>query len=129
MIVILKPFFQITESVSGESYGTLSSIKPLLHHLLNDALSPASDDPDVIKLLKETIKKNLEQHCQSFEVSKLLNVVYFLDPRFKELSFLFLTKRSTLHDIVQDDAAALYTKLSSGSTDDVSVVSVTTRLQ
>ena len=50
VIVILQPFFQITKSVSGESYGTLSSIKRLLHYLLNDALSPASDDPCMIKL-------------------------------------------------------------------------------
>ena len=42
-----KAIFQITESVSGESYGTLSSIKPLLHHLLKDALNPTSDDPSI----------------------------------------------------------------------------------
>ena len=126
MIDILKPFFQITESVSGESYGTLSSIKPLLHHLLKDALNPTSDDSSVIKHLKEAVKKNLEQRYQSAEVSRLLDVPCFLDPRFKELPFLSVTERSTIHDIVRDDAAAaFYTELSSQSKDDVSIVSVT----
>jgi len=118
MIDVLKPFFQITESVSGESYGTLSSIKPLLYHLLNDALDPASDDPHVIKQLKEAVKKN---RYQSPEVSKLFDVACFLDP----LPFLSVTERTRLHNVVQDDAAALYTELSSQSTDDVAVVSVT----
>ena len=124
MIDIPMPFFQITESVSGESYGTLSSIKPLLHHLLNDALNPASDDPSVIKQLKEAVKKNLEQCYQSPEVSKLLDVARFIDSRFKELPFHSVTECSRLYTVVRDGAAALYTELSSQSTDDV-VVSVT----
>ena len=52
-------FFQITESVSRESYGTLLSITPLLYYLLNNALSPTSDDPGVVNQLKEAVKKNL----------------------------------------------------------------------
>jgi len=70
----------------------LSSIKPLLHHLLNDA---ASDDPSMIKQLKEAVKKKLEQRYQSPEVSKLLDVACFLDPRFKELPFLSVTEPLT----------------------------------
>ena len=129
IIQILQPFFQITESVSGESYGTLSSIRPLLYHLLNDALSPTSDDPGVVKQLKEAVKKNLQQRYQSTEVSKLLDVACFLDPCFKELPFLSAEERSTLHNTVRDDAAALYIELSSQSSqkesNEVSVFSAT----
>ena len=52
-------FFQITEGVSGENYGTLSSIRPLLYHLLNNALNPTSDNPGVVKQLKKAVKKKL----------------------------------------------------------------------
>ena len=45
-----------------------------------------------------------------------------MDPHFKEFPFLSVTERSTIHDIVRDDAAALYTELSKN---DVSIVSVT----
>ena len=79
----------------------------------------------MIKHLKEAVKKNLEQRYQSAEVSRLLDVACFLDPCFKELPFLSVTEHSTIHDIVRDDAAALYTELSSQSKDDVSIVSVT----
>ena len=44
LIEILKPFFQITKTISGENYTTVSSIKPLLHYLLNTALDVKSDD-------------------------------------------------------------------------------------
>ena len=39
----------------------------------------------------------------------------FLDLHFKELPFLFAGECSTLHNIVRDDAAALYTELLSQS--------------
>ena len=73
---------------------------PLLYHLLNDALSPTSDNLGVVKQLKEAVKKNLQQCYQSTEVSKLLDVAWFLDPHFKEFPFLSAEERSTLHNIV-----------------------------
>ena len=119
-------FSQITESVSGESCSTLSSIRPILYHLLNNALSPTSDSPGVVKQLKKAVKKNLHQHYQSTEVS---GVACFLDPHFKELPFLSAGECSTWHNIVQDDAAAIYTELSSQilqkDSSDVSVLSAT----
>ena len=78
------------------------------HHLLNDALSPTSDDPGVVRQLKEAVKKNLQQHYQSTEISKLLDVACFLDLCFEELPFLSAEERSTLHNTVRDDPAALY---------------------
>ena len=93
-------FFHITESVSGESYGTLSSIRPLLYHLLNNALSPTNNNPGVFKQLKEAVKRNLQQCYQSTKVSKLLDFACFLDPCFKEFPFLSAGEHSTLHNIV-----------------------------
>ena len=96
-------FFQITESVSGESYGTLSSIRPLLYHLLNNALSPTRDNPGAVKQLQEAVravKKNLQQGYQSTDVSKLLDVACFLDPRFNKLLFLSAEELSTVYNIV-----------------------------
>ena len=83
----------------------------------------------MVKQLKKAAKKNLHRHYQSTEVSKLLGVACFLDPHFKELPFLSAGECSTLPNIVQDDAAALYTELSSQTlqkdSNDVSVLSAT----
>ena len=84
---ILKSFFQITETICGENYITVSSIKPLLHHLVNTALNPGIDDLGAIKQLKQTVKQNLQLQYQDTVTSKLLDMACFLDSRFKELPF------------------------------------------
>ena len=108
LVEILKPFFQITETICGENYTTVSSIKPLLHHLLNTALDPRSNDLGAIKQLKEAVKQNLQQRYQDPETAKLLDIACFLDPRFKELPFLSVVERIALHNLVREEAAAIY---------------------
>ena len=111
LVEILKPFFQITETICGENYTTVSSIKPLLHHLLNTALDPRSNDLGAIKQLKEAVKQNLQQRYQDTETAKLLDIACFLDPRFKELPFLSVVERTALHNLVREEAAAIYTDI------------------
>ena len=88
IVEILKPFFQITETICGENYIMVTSIKPLFHHLLNTALNTGSDDLCAIKQLKQTVKQNLQLRYQDSVTSKLLDIACFLDPHFKELPFL-----------------------------------------
>ena len=76
LVEILKPFFQITETIYGESYITVTSIKPLLHHLLNTALNAESDDLGAIKQLKQTVKQNLQLQYQDSVTSKLLDIAH-----------------------------------------------------
>ena len=38
VVVVLKPFKDVTEQMSAQRYVTLSAIRPLLHHLFNDVL-------------------------------------------------------------------------------------------
>ena len=129
LVEILKPFFQITETICGENYTTVSSIKPLLHHLLNTALDPRSNDLGAIKQLKEAVKQNLQQCYQDPETAKLLDIACFLDPRFKELPFLSAVERTALHNLVREEAAAIYTdilsakKESQSSSDELLVIS------
>ena len=103
LVEILKPFFQITETICGENYTIVSSIKPLLHHLLNTALDPRSNDLGAIKQLKEAVKQNLQQRYQDPETAKLLDIACFLDPRFKELPFLSVVERTALHNLVREE--------------------------
>ena len=129
LVEILKPFFQITETICGENYTTVSSIKPLLHHLLNTALDSRSDDLGTIKQLKEAVKQNLQQRYQDSETAKLLDIACFLDPRFKELPFLSVVEQTTQHNLVREEAAVMYTdilsaqKESQSSSDELLVIS------
>ena len=71
--------------------------------MLNNALSPTSDNPGEVKELQEAVKavkKNLQQGYQSTDVSKLLDVACFLDPRFNKLLFLSAEELSTVYNIV-----------------------------
>ena len=111
LVEILKPFFQITETICGESYITVSSFKPLLHQLLNTALNAESDDLGAIKQLKQTVKQNLQLWYQDSVTSKLLDIACFLDPRFKELPFLSAIERTALHNLVREEASAIYAEI------------------
>ena len=129
LVEILKPFFHITETICGENYTTVSSIKPLLHHLLNTDLDPRSNDLGAIKQLKEAVKQNLQQRYQDPETAKLLDIACFLDPQFKELPFLSVVERTALHNLVREEAAAIYIdilsakKESQSSSDELLVIS------
>ena len=111
LVEILKPFFKITETISGENYITVSSIKPLLYHLLNTDLNARDDDLGAIKQLKETVKGNLQLRYQDSEASKSLDMACFLDPRFKELPFLSTVERTALHNLVREEVSAIYAEI------------------
>lgn len=54
LVLMLKPFNDATEVVSGEKYPTISIITPLIHKLLN-VLKETSEDSTLTKQIKSTI--------------------------------------------------------------------------
>ncbi len=96
LVQVLQPFKHITETVCGEAYTTVSSIKLLLHHLLNVALVPKASDAAPVKKMKETMETNLRSRYSLPETDEFLRIACFLDPRFRSLPFLSISER---HDV------------------------------
>ena len=83
----MKPLVKITEVMGAEKWITISAVRPLLHKLLNTYLQPSSSDTTVEKAMKQAMLQNLSTSYTG-EISSLLNAATFLDPCFKNLSFL-----------------------------------------
>ena len=61
----------------------VSSIKAVINHIHNDALSAKDDDVPLAKDIKRRICKDLDSTYLDTKIKTLLNVTSFLDPRFK----------------------------------------------
>ena len=96
---VLKPFKDVTVQVSAEKYVTISAIRPLLHHLTENALKVEGSDSLAVQMMKE-MTKNLNSRYQGLGITELLNFACFVDPRFKSMPFLDEAKTQLLHDNV-----------------------------
>lgn len=54
---ILKPFKDVIEQMSGQKYVTVSAIRPILHHLLNNILNQKNSDLPAIDKMKSEMRK------------------------------------------------------------------------
>ena len=104
VIVVLKPFKDVTEQMSAQKYVTISAIRPLLHYLLNDVLKFSSDSSESLALqkMKREMSANLSSRYQLFEVSHLIEMSCFTDPRFKSMPFLQKEEAEQLQEDVLD---------------------------
>ena len=80
---VLRPLHVFTDALSGEKHITISTIRPLLKHIVEEVLAVASDDCDIIREMEETISDKLQAHYIQHEASYLLDKCSFLDPRFR----------------------------------------------
>ena len=78
----LKPLKAMTDALSGESCITISAMKPILNHIINE-LKEEDGDTDMTKEIKERVKVDLELRYLGDEIGQLLELTSFLDPRFK----------------------------------------------
>ena len=62
---------------------TVSAIRPLLNHILEDLLVVSSDDCSLVKEMKETISDDLSARYIDLELPKLIDKCSYLDPRFR----------------------------------------------
>ncbi len=91
---VMKAFVEITESVGGEKWVTLSLLRPLLYKLIEKQLTEDSSDSRLKKNLKRVIITDLKTRYQNPSVSEILNKACFLDPQFKSLSFFSESERA-----------------------------------
>ena len=85
---IMKPLVDITEAIGAEKWVTVSTIRPILHKLLNVhlKLSPGGDS-QVVRAMKEAICSDLSKRYTDSTL-EILGKAAFLDRRFKTLQFL-----------------------------------------
>lgn len=84
LCLVLKPFDEVTKSVSGENYMSASIVIVLYKGLLDvcDKLSKKSFEPSVNETIK-ILKHGLAHRFCNLEMSNTLSISTFLDPKFK----------------------------------------------
>ena len=115
-IKILKPLVEITETMGGQKWVTISAVCSFLYKLLHISFNTTSNDTQLEKSIKESLKNNLSGRY-SGKTMDLLNKACFLDPRFRSLSFLTAEEKKVVIDGVFDEM--LMTNITvSGSTNE-----------
>ncbi|KAK0156656.1 Zinc finger BED domain-containing protein 1 [Merluccius polli] len=79
----LHPLQEFTDALSGESYASVSYVKPVLHLLKTSVLAEKEGDTDLTKDIKEKILDYMNTKYDDPATPELLDVASFMDPRFK----------------------------------------------
>ena len=99
-IATMKPIIEITEAIGGEKWVIISTVRPLLHKLLEDYLSCKPLDSKLKKDMKTAMADNLAgRYVQS--ALMFLNISTFLDPRFKLPTFLTDEEKKPLLEFIE----------------------------
>ena len=99
VINVLKPLSFLTDALSGEKQVTVSAVLPVMKHV-KSKLSPVSSDCRLAKEMKQVMWSDLETRYTGHEVSDILNISSFLDPRFKDQHLQ--NKEETVSTITQE---------------------------
>ena len=79
----LAPLVDLTDIISVEDYVTVSTVKPLLHHISTKALAVENNDTELTRDIKEKIKSHPTEKSSDNEVNMLLDIATALNPHFK----------------------------------------------
>lgn len=82
---VLEPFHEATTMLSSSSYPTLGIVKPLIFQLLNQTLNEKEVDSPKTRDIKNAMAADLKSRYTETNISEMLNIAAFLDPRFKPL--------------------------------------------
>ena len=75
-IKILKHLVEITETMGGQKWVTILTVRPFLYKLLHTSFNTTSNDTHLEKSIKESLKNNLTGHY-SGKTMDLLNKACF----------------------------------------------------
>nr|XP_054596370.1 E3 SUMO-protein ligase ZBED1-like [Nothobranchius furzeri] len=99
----VKPLQDFTDALSGESYVSVSCIKPVLHLFKTSLLLPEEEDLELTKTIKANIMRYLESKYCDLEKEELLDMATLLDPRFRttyiDASKLEVVKKRAVSEI------------------------------
>ncbi|KAM3850215.1 E3 SUMO-protein ligase ZBED1-like [Diretmus argenteus] len=79
----VKPLQDFTDALFGETYVTVSFIKPTLSMFRSSLLKPEDDDTDLTKTVKENILSYMTDKYSDPEKDELLDMASLMDPRFR----------------------------------------------
>nr|XP_055069962.1 E3 SUMO-protein ligase ZBED1-like [Misgurnus anguillicaudatus] len=79
----VKPLQDFVDALSGESYVSVSYIKPVLHLFKTSLLQREEKDVDLTATIKRNIMCYLEQKYSDPENDELLDMASLMDPRFR----------------------------------------------
>ena len=79
----LSPVAEFTNIMSMEHHVTVSSLRPLLHHLETEVLLQKENDTHLTANIKKHILMSLQRRYDDDDVSELIDKAGFLDPRFR----------------------------------------------
>lgn len=85
---VLKPFEEVTKTISGEAYLTASLVIPLVNGL--DSVYTIFAEKPFVQCIKNVVilfQNSLKERLGSLENSNTLSISSFLDPRFKQIGF------------------------------------------
>ena len=68
----LKVLKVMTDALSGEKCITISAVKPLLSHLINEVLVEKEEDTELTKVIKEKIRVDMELRYADGDFEHLL---------------------------------------------------------
>ncbi|XP_071344173.1 E3 SUMO-protein ligase ZBED1-like [Trachinotus anak] len=83
MNAALTPLLEFTDSLSGESYVTVSYVKPMLHLFRSNLLQVNEGDTQLTKEMKTKIMAYLDENYAGPDSDDLLDMATLMDPRFK----------------------------------------------
>ena len=84
VVNVLEPLSTLTDALSSVKQVTISSIHPVLKHILQSILVETKGDSLLAIQMKNAIKNDLFWRNNSVEVCKLIDVASSLDPTFKD---------------------------------------------
>lgn len=79
----LQPLEEFTDALSGESYVSVSYVKPVLHLLKTSVLAEKQEDSELTRSIKIKILNYMICKYDDSATQELLDMACFMDPRFK----------------------------------------------
>ena len=85
---LLKPLEDLTVNLIGQTYCTSSMVLSFIQKLLDVHLAEDQTDSKLLKECKLALHSDLQKRYQDPMVRKHLLAASFLDPRFRQLTFV-----------------------------------------
>ncbi|XP_067236702.1 E3 SUMO-protein ligase ZBED1-like [Chanodichthys erythropterus] len=113
----LQPLQEFTDALSGESYVSVSYVKPVLHLMNTSVLAAKEEDNDLTKSIKMKILDYMNSKYDNPATQELLDMTSFMDPRFK-VGYISSDKVSDISARVMSEIEATVSKEQSLSNQD-----------
>lgn len=111
---VLKPFYDVTKTMSGESYVTGSQIIVLTEGLLYvcSLLSKKPFNEKVLEVVSQ-LHQGLNNRFHNIQYHRAASICTFLDPRFKQFAFTSESSRSSVKKVITELAVKEFNDRSS----------------